>query len=204
MTFDEIGGGHTTFTIDGKLGVAFNTNQGFLGKVSQDSIESQLNIEVEENKEEFKVRGTPELSRDWTPNQINLGSCRGEAPAVPRGERMPVDEESAPSRAGHNKYVLQRPRSNSAMLDRKLPRLIDQHVNETRKTIHQRSQLNISEFERKEEEVEEIKFVQKKPLVVATDEEDIALALERFSRKQRQRKTKSPKPYEEIEQNKEL
>ena len=52
--------------------------------------------------------------------------------------------------------------------------------------------------------MEEIKFVQKKPLVVTTDEEDIALALERFSRKQRQRKTKSPKPYEEIEQNKEL
>ena len=139
MTFDEIGQGHTTFTIDGKLGVAFNTNQGFLGKVSQDSIESQLNIEVEDNKEEFKARGTPGLSRGWTPNQVDLGPCREEETAVPRGGRMPVDEESAPSRSVHNKYALQRPRSNSAMLDRKLPGLIEEHAYETRKTIyHQR------------------------------------------------------------------
>ena len=52
MAFDDIGQSHATFTIDGQLGVAFNTNQGLMQKAqdSQISIESQMNIEIEENK----------------------------------------------------------------------------------------------------------------------------------------------------------
>ena len=72
----------------------------------------------------------------WAPNQIELGSSLEET----KVERKQIDEEAISGMIGYTNYkysrnITRRGRSNSVILDRKLPSLIDECVMRSRNTI---------------------------------------------------------------------